>query len=312
MIIFIVRPAGSSTTGRAHRPLACHSVGPKENPLSVPTIQQYVHPETVEEAFAALGEGVRPIGGGTHLMLHAPPDTAVLVDLSGLPLSHIEQTPAGFRVGATATLTAMLEHPGLAAHLGGVLPEMLVHVGSPLLRNAATLGGHLARGRLSDVIPVLIALDSSIRWFDGEYREATLETFLAEGVYRNQMLITEVTVPAIRPPAAASFLKFSRTFFDVALLNCSCALRLEEEAIAWARVAVGETPAVGARVPAAEASLLGRPADSGAFAEAARIARETVPTSGDGRAGADYRTQLVGVAVERCLQTAADRLEAAS
>ena len=84
--------------------------------MSVPTIEQYVYPATVEEAFAALGEGVRPIGGGTDLMLHAPPGTTALVDLSGLPLSHIEETPAGFRVGATATLTDMLEHPGLAGH----------------------------------------------------------------------------------------------------------------------------------------------------------------------------------------------------
>jgi CO/xanthine dehydrogenase FAD-binding subunit len=234
-----------------------------------------------------------------------------LVDLTRLPLADIAESRDGFTIGAMATLTEMLDHPGLAAHLGGVFPEMLVHVGSPLLRNQATLGGHLARGRLSDVIPVLTAADASIRWFDGEEREAPLTDYYESGTHRTPMLVTEVFLPRMEG-AAAAFYKVLRTYFDLALINSACTLRVSGGAIDLARVAVGETPAVGARVPNAEAVLLGAVPGPEAFAEAGRLAVAAVPTGDDSRASAEYRSHLVGVAVQRCLAAAAQRLEVGS
>jgi CO/xanthine dehydrogenase FAD-binding subunit len=207
-----------------------------------------------------------------------------------------------------ATLTAMEHHVGLAAHLGGVLPEMLVHVGSPLLRNVATIGGHLARGRLSDVVPALIALDTTINWFDGDHHQAPLPEFYAAGTHTGPILITGVTVPTAPTGAVAAFVKFSRTFYDLALINSACMLRLDGAVVADARVVVGETPALGGRVPQAEAALVGGSPSTEAFAAAAAIARREVPTRADSRASAEYRTQLVGVAVERCLLVTAERL----
>jgi carbon-monoxide dehydrogenase medium subunit len=139
--------------------------------LSVLTIQQHVRPASIEEAFSAIGPTARPVGGGTDLMLHPPPEVTTLVDLADLALDFIEESPGGFRVGAMATMTEMLEHRGLAAHLGGLLPEMLAHVGSALLRNIATVGGHIARGRLSDVVPALLVADASICWYDGDHHD---------------------------------------------------------------------------------------------------------------------------------------------
>jgi carbon-monoxide dehydrogenase medium subunit len=288
-------------------------VVPKEDiALSVSNIEAFVRPATIEEAFAALGDGSRPVAGGTDVMLRNPREVTTLVDLMSLPLAGITETAAGFSVGANVTLTAMLENPGLAAHLGGMLPEMLVHVGSPLLRNVATIGGHLARGRLSDVIPVLVALDSIVHWYDGEHREGPLVEFYAAGVHRSRILITGVTIPVLEGNAAGAFYKVLRTFFDLALLNAACVLRLDGNAVDHARIVVGETPALGTRVPSAEQVLLGEVPSPDRFAEAAGLARAEVETQGNSTASAEYRTQLVGVAVERCLAAAAARLEVGS
>ncbi len=54
-------------------------------------------------------------------------------------------------------------------------------MGSPLLRNAATIGGHLARRRYSDIVPVLLALDATVTVFDGTERTLPLAAFYAEG-----------------------------------------------------------------------------------------------------------------------------------
>ncbi len=276
--------------------------------MSVHTIEQHVRPASIEEAFAALGPGSRPLGGGTDLMLHAPPEVTTLIDLGGLSLDAVEDTDGGYRVGAMVTLTEMMEHPGLAGHFGGLLPEMLVHVGSPLLRNIATIGGHLARGRLSDVVPALLVAEATIRWFDGSYHEAPLGEFLAEEVHRTRMLITEIGIPPAPAGAAGAFVKFSRVFYDIAILNAACALATDGGAITWARVAVGETPRVGALVPAAAEALTGNPPTGATFEAAAAAAREAIEAGDDGRASAEYRSQLIGVGVRRALEAAAGRL----
>jgi CO/xanthine dehydrogenase FAD-binding subunit len=285
----------------------------EDDPLSVSNIEALVHPTTIEEAFAALGDDALPIAGGTDVMLHNRKRPTTLVDLMGLPLADITRSDDGFTVGANATLTAMLEHPGLAGHLGGVLPEMLVHVGSPLLRNVATLGGHLARGRLSDVIPVLAALDTTIHWYDGQDRKGPISSFYDEEHHRTRMLITGVTIPTLDGHAAAGFHKFLRTFFDLALLNGACVLRIDDDAIVdVARVVIGETPSLATTATEAEQFLVGGPPTTTAFVEAGRIARAEVKTRADSRASAEYRSQLVGVAVERCLTKVAARLGVAS
>src|SRR4030066_368912 len=67
--------------------------------------------------------------------------------------------------------------------------------GSPLLRNAATIGGHLARRRYSDIVPVLLALDAGVTVYEGAERTLPLAAFYAEGTGRSRVLITEVQIP---------------------------------------------------------------------------------------------------------------------
>ena len=61
-------------------------------------------------------------------------------------------------------------------------------VGTSLLRNVATIGGHLARSRLSDIVPTLLALDATVTVYDGKERTMPLATFYAEGVNRQRLL----------------------------------------------------------------------------------------------------------------------------
>ena len=277
--------------------------------MSVTGIETYLRPQTLDEALTALGEGAVALAGGTNIMLNSRPGTTTLVDLTGLPLAYVRDED-GFTIGATTTLTAMLEHPGLATHLDGAVAGMLRHVGSPLLRNVATIGGHLARGRISDVIPLFLALDATITVYDGAERSMSLADFFAGRVNEQQMLITEVGLPAARRDTAAAFHKFSRTFFDLALLNCACSVRLGNDGMVIAgRVVVGETPAVGAHVEPAAAALPGTRLDDEDIAGIAEIAAAAIPAGTDTRASADYRRALCRAAVSRCLEEIRGRFE---
>lgn len=269
--------------------------------MSLTGITAYLRPATLEEALALLGEGALAVGGGTDVIRHPHTGVTTLVDLGALPLRYIRQD-RGFAVGATATLTDMLEHRGLAAHLDGVVAGMLGGVGSPLLRNAATIGGHLARGRYSDVVPVLLALDAGITLFDGSEHTVPLAAYYQEGLHRGRSLITEVGIPAAGADTAAAFLKFTRTSFDFALLNCAVRVRRDAAGtVTECRVAVGETPGLGTLIDPAADRLLGHALDDEHIEAAAAVAAAAIPAQDDQRASAEYRRALCRVGVRRCL-----------
>lgn len=277
--------------------------------MSLTGITAYLRPETLEEAHSLLASGALAVAGGTDVIRHSHAGVTTLVDLGALPLRYIREE-RGFAVGANTTLTEMLEHPGLAAHLDGVIGDMLRGVGSPLLRNAATIGGHLARRRYSDIVPVLLALGAGVTVYEGAERTVPLEPFYAESPGRSRGIITEVQIPAAGRDTAAAFLKFTRTAFDFALLNCAVLVRQDgPDRVAECRIVVGETPALGAAVPAAEDALRGAALDEPGIAAAAEAAAGAVAFGSDHRASADHRRALCRAAVRRCLEEARRRLE---
>ena len=278
--------------------------------MPVTQIHSYLRPADLGEAWALLterGAGARLVSGGTDLAIHCPPEVHTLIDVARVGIGGVEVTPdGGVRFGATATLSEVAEHPAASRYLGGVIPEMMVHVGSPLLRNAAAIGGQVARGRLSDVVPVLLALDATVSVYDGTEREIPLEAYYGDGVFRNPHIVTAVTIPP-EPPGAAAYLRFSRTAFDHALIGVAC--RVEPAGgVAAFRVVVAQAPGIASRVPAAETALQGG-ATPERIEHAAAEAARTVSTRDDGWAGADYRTHLIGVLVRRCLTRAVERMD---
>jgi xanthine dehydrogenase YagS FAD-binding subunit len=94
----------------------------------------------------ARAPGAKFIGGGTNLLdlyksgIERP---TRLVDVSRLALDGIEELPdGGLRLGATASNTAVANHP-LVRQRYRLLSEALLNGASPQLRNMATVGGNL-------------------------------------------------------------------------------------------------------------------------------------------------------------------------
>lgn len=90
--------------------------------------------------------GARFLGAGTNLVDHmklgvARPD--LLVDVSRLPLDHVESRPdGGLRIGAAVSNTDLAIHPTVRARYPG-LSRALLAGASAQLRNLATTGGNL-------------------------------------------------------------------------------------------------------------------------------------------------------------------------
>jgi CO/xanthine dehydrogenase FAD-binding subunit len=285
--------------------------------MPVTQIERYHRPGDLESAWRLIRDGgaaVRLLAGGTDLVVSCPPGVRELVDLQAVGLPDIEVASDGtLRLGAMVTFTELLEQPAVAAHAGGVLSEMLTQVGSVLHRNGATIGGHIARGRMSDVIPVLVALDATVLRYDGAHDEVPIAEYHEQP--RHPHVITGVVLPALPDRSAAAFTRFSRSAYDHAILNGCCRVDLtpgaaaEVAEVVAARVVIGETAVLGRRVVEAEELLVGRPLTPEAIASAAEVVREIVDLHGDWVASARYRRHLAGVAVTRCLDTVVQRCQ---
>ena len=168
-------------------------------------------PESLDDAVAALGEHPEAtvLAGGTDLM--------VAVNEAHLRLAGTETVVAVSRIpelrtwvhdpiAATVRLGAAVTYAELAAApLAGLLPALAQAartVGSPQIRNAATIGGNLATcSPAGDGLPVLSALDAVVEVLGSDgVRRLPVAEFMV-GVKRTALapgeLITAVTVPLL-------------------------------------------------------------------------------------------------------------------
>src|ERR687884_569852 len=112
-------------------------------------------PASVAEAtqtLTQLGPRARVLGGGSDLVGGIMKDWVTgkgmplpdaLIDLTTIPdLDKISVAADGARIGATATLTDIAEHPDLSAQFP-LLTQATLSIASPLIRNFGTLGGNI-------------------------------------------------------------------------------------------------------------------------------------------------------------------------
>lgn len=274
-------------------------------------IERFERPTSVEAAWRLL-EDLAPAGrllaGGTDLAGRCPPEVTTLIDLGRAGLRQVEVGVDGaVRIGAGTTFTDLLENPDLSTYGHGVVAETVVHVGSMLHRNSATVGGHVARGRLSDVIPTLLALDAEVIVHDGSEHVVALADYYRLGRNREPHVVVAVLLPPSPQGAGTAFERFARSAYDHALVNAACRVVLDGGRVVDARIVIGEIVTLGRSVPEAEEALVGRPAEPGVFAEVAATAAVRRDLVGDWMVTADHRRHVAEVLVRRALGRAAER-----
>ena len=273
---------------------------------------EYVRPETIEETVSILGENpdkAMVIAGGTDLLVTKPTDTEILVDISRLPLSYIENGEY-LRIGATTNFNTILGSEHLQRGPLRIIADAAKEIGHLNLRHLATIGGNLCNAVPSaDAAIPLIALDAEavISGVEGE-RKVKLEDFFTsvrETVLRSYEILKEIVVPPQPPRTGASFQKIGRTNVDIAVVNVSVRLTLGEDGDCEdARVVLGAVAPTPIRARKAEETLVGRKPSEEIFVKAAEVAASESRPISDVRAGAEYRREMCGVLVRRALKEA--------
>lgn len=263
--------------------------------------------DEARELLVRYGEDAAVICGGTELLLLLKLGFAAyghLVDIRGITeLGGIRAEGGALVVGSTVTHREIERSPLVLERLPS-LAAMERRVANIRVRNVGTLGGNLCfSDPHSDPATYLLALDAEAE-LDG--RRMPLSEFI-RGPYQTALpqgqLLASVWIPVPAPGTVIAHRKFA--FHERPTATATCAVRLEDGAVAGTRIAVGAVGVKAVRVTAAERVLAGKSAaDASALVEAAELAAEAAGAVDDANGSAEYKQQLVRVLVQRCFAEA--------
>ncbi|MCL5046639.1 MAG: xanthine dehydrogenase family protein subunit M, partial [Actinobacteria bacterium] len=287
-------------------------------------VREFYQPRSVQEALELLGRApgeTRVVAGGTDLFLQLRRGdirAAYLLDVGGVAeLAYIREEPQFIRVGA-ATLVDDLARSGLLRRYAPALAEAASALGSPQIRNRATIGGNLGRSSpAADCVCALMALGAEVLVQSASgTREIPIDRFLL-GPGKNALapdeLIVEVRLGKPRGRFGSRFLKLGRRKALV-LATASAAAHVELDgagAIGKCGLAMGAVGPVTVRAQSAEELLRGKALSPEAIrAAAGEASRQASPIS-DVRGSAEYRRTVIPVLVGRVLEDAWARAQEA-
>ena len=282
----------------------------------------YEEPKSLQEAlriFSELKGKAKVIAGGTDLIVNmkkgivAP---ACVVSLRRIgPLSLVDTKKTVIEIGSHVTVSELASSGFLAAALP-VLAKAAATLGSPLIRNRATIGGNIVTARpAADLPPALMVLGAKVELKSkGKKRTVPLDGFFTgpgSTVMDDDEVLTKIVTPGIPPFTGTDYVKLMhRATLEIAIVAVASRITLDGPAgpIKDARIVLNAVAPKAVHAVSAERFLLGERPSEELFTEAARRAMDDASPIDDIRGGATYRRKMVGILTKRALSKALDEV----
>ena len=244
------------------------------------TCREYYKADSLEQAWKTNQKRANRILGGMGWMKMTRATFGTAIDLSALGLDQIQETEEEFILGAMVTLRQFETHEGLNTYFQGAMKEATRHIVGVQFRNCATIGGSVwLRAGFSDILTLLLALDSSVELYQGK-QETTLVTLsdFCQMKKDNSILLA---IHIRKSPWKVVYTSFRNTETDFPVL--ALALRKSQDHYV---ASVGARPFLAAVV-------------EGESPEEVITRAQELSYADNLRASADYRRMLAGVLIRR-------------
>jgi CO/xanthine dehydrogenase FAD-binding subunit len=274
-----------------------------------------IEADTLTDALAVMAKGeVTPIGGGTDLLVKINKGILApgqILDISKLrELNEIKVEGENIVIGSTVTHSGIVNSKVIGEY-APLLAQGCATVGSPQIRNMATIGGNIINASPSaDSIPALIALDTKviISSIKGK-REVLLEDFIL-GPGKTQILpqelLTAIIIKKMKSNERYMYRKIGQRN-SLAISIASVAVRFEflpgKKKCRNAAIAFGAVAPVIRRIHELEKILEEERLDNSRIKEISEKAKEFCRAISDIRASAKYRKDLCFSLLYEVLQT---------
>ena len=283
---------------------------------------EYYRPQTIDQAltlYKRAGAAAKLLAGGTELvneMRAGKAQPGHVIDLKSIrEMDFLALGADGLRIGALYRVRDAEISPELRRSPYRVLSEAAQTLGSPQVRNKATIVGNVCRCSPSaDLIPPLMALKASARIkTDGIERVVPVEDMLlspGKTILQPGDIVTELLIPAMHSHSGCSYYKLSpRKSLDLAVVGVAGMLRINAQTSQCleVRIVLGAVAPTAVRAKKAESILTGAILSPALIEEAARAASEESAPIDDVRASAWYRKKMVAVATKRAINLALEQ-----
>ena len=214
-------------------------------------------------------------------------------------------------VGSLVTASEIADNRTLRRQFS-VLVEAAEEIGSPPIRNRATIGGNLVTARpAGDLLPPLMVLDAKVKLVGhGGSRELPVDRFITgpgKTRIKADEVLTKVVMPRPDPATGGAYIKFgARSSCEISIVSVAAFVSLTPAGrrIKSAKIVLGAVAPKPIRCPRAEDLLVGAAPGEDAFAAAGSAAARASRPISDHRGSARYRRQMVEVLTRRALASA--------
>ena len=219
------------------------------------------------------------------------------------------------RIGAMTSMSGISSDPLILNHFPE-LAEAAETIGSPQLRNIATIGGNVCNVVTSaDTASTLMAFDAVMEYMGrgGKRLVPIQEHYVSAG--RTALTPGEILAAIIIPRESyencfGNYIKYAmREALDIATLGCSANVRLSDDkkTIERLRLSYGVAGPVPMRASSAEAVAQGRPVSEETINASAVAALADVKPRTSWRASAEFRTHLAEELARRTIRESIKR-----
>lgn len=273
----------------------------------------YVRAHSLQEAVDYLAEpGLtnRVLAGGTDLVNQFRSGEVAcdrVVDIAHVPELKVIHVDGTVRVGAAATHAEIAGHPTLQERVP-LLAQACRQIGSPQIRNIATIGGNVANAAAcADTLPALVCLDAKAVVVNKKGETLVPVGELVTGVNRTGLAQDSLVEAFVfDAPPAGSRMDFQRIgrrrAMAIARLSVAAMGMLDEQKrVALVRLVHGAAFARFRRATDIEEMLLGQePTTEGIQAAGQRMTELFLAESG-GRWSAPYKEKTIAALTVRAL-----------
>jgi carbon-monoxide dehydrogenase medium subunit len=280
---------------------------------------EFAEPRSLDEALGLLDHNdpaIRPIGGGTALMLMLK--SQLFKPLRLVSLRHLDRPFTGmalandgthFRIGAMTTFSELEHSADIKTHFPVVVQTMKT-LANVRVRNVATVGGNLAHGDPHlDLPPVWMALGAQALVLSRTGERLVPVEDLFVGYYETTVadgeLIADIRVP-IRPEWRSTYVKVTtRAAHDWPALGIAVSATFDGGRAQDLRIVLSAALDKATRLAATEAVVRGQELNDAVLRRAGDAAVGEVDMTSDSRGSDTYKQQLLRVHLGRALRAVA-------
>ncbi len=260
------------------------------------------------------------LAGGTDLVLELRrgkyPDRSI-IDISKLDALHgVDVLGQKLRIGACTTFSELLEAKTLP--IPSALYLAAASVGSCQIRNQGTIGGNICNANpCADMVPVLTCLDAQVEMqhlgkdgVTGVRRLPLTKYIIGYGrtALREDEILTSVLLDLPDPQDTIVFDKIGRRkALATARVNGACRIRMEQDRIGSAALALGAVEERPRRMTEVEEYLEGKILSAGLCLDAGALAAESVLAHSGRRDSSDYKHPVIQRFVASLLEKASQK-----